>query len=107
MTGSISAFIEALVPIPQWYSNRKKRSVESVSFLMIFLWAVGDCIKFLYYLMRDQPLQFIICSVVQIFFDFSILKQFVDYKKDNEVEKIVQELSKEKIESSGKEIESI
>lgn len=114
MTGSISAFIEAFVPIPQWYSNKKNKSVESVSFLMIFLWALGDSIKFIYYLMRNQPFQFIICSIVQIFFDFSILKQFVDYKKNTiEVEKIVQELSKEKLEHElskenfGKEKEKI
>jgi uncharacterized protein with PQ loop repeat len=98
-TGSISAVIEAFVPIPQWWSNKKRASVESVSFTMIFLWALGDSIKFIYYIMRNQPLQFIVCSVVQIFFDFSILKQFVDYRTNEvevEVEKIVQELNQDR-----------
>ncbi len=61
--------------------------------MMIFLWALGDSFKFVYYVMRKQPLQFILCSVIQITFDFSILSQFYIYKKNKEqrIETIVKE----------------
>ena len=52
VTGILSALIESFLPIPQFLKNRKEKSVKSLSFMMIFLWGLGDTIKFLFYIIR-------------------------------------------------------
>lgn len=53
LTGILSAMVESFLPIPQFWNNYQRKSVESLSFLMIFFWCLGDSVKFFYYLMRS------------------------------------------------------
>jgi len=53
LTGMLSAICECFIPIPQFLKNRKMKSVKSLSFIMIMFWALGDSMKFLFYLMRS------------------------------------------------------
>ena len=81
VTGGLSACIEAMLPFPQFVTNIKRKSVVGLSFSMIFMWFVGDAMKLVYYLGNDQPLQFIICAIIQLVIDVCILSQFVLYRK--------------------------
>ena len=47
---------------------------------MIYCWLTGDIIRFLFYIIDEQPLQFIFFNGVQIFFDLGILYQFSLYQ---------------------------
>lgn len=47
---------------------------------MIYCWLAGDIIRFLFYIIDEQPLQFIFFNGVQIFFDLGIIYQFSLYQ---------------------------
>lgn len=51
---------------------------------MVILWLVGDVLKLIYYIIADQPIQFIICAIVQITVEIAILLQFCIYAKSKD-----------------------
>lgn len=48
--GFASLSIEATLGLPQLYRNNKFKSVEGLSFMMIFTWLGGDFFKTLYFI---------------------------------------------------------
>jgi uncharacterized protein with PQ loop repeat len=44
--------LEAIVGIPQAFSNWKNKSVEGVSLAMIVMWFLGDFAKTLYFIVE-------------------------------------------------------
>ena len=47
---------------------------------MVILWFVGDVLKLGFFVTTDQPIQFILCAIVQNCVDLIILFQFFWYK---------------------------
>lgn len=50
--GLLSLGLEAIVGIPQAFSNWKNKSVEGVSLAMIVMWFLGDFAKTLYFIVE-------------------------------------------------------
>lgn len=44
--------IEATLGIPQMLSNHRNKSVEGLSFFMVFTWLIGDFAKTLYFVIE-------------------------------------------------------
>lgn len=78
-TGMFSALIETTVPIPQFFSNYRNKSCHGLSKVMIMFWLLGDIARLAFFINREQPVQFSICSGIQILFDLSIIYQFYLY----------------------------
>ena len=51
---------------------------------MVLMWFVGDSFKTIYFIVRDSPLQFLMCGSIQTFVDVLILFQVVSYDKTPE-----------------------
>lgn len=76
--GTLALGIEATLPIPQFLSNRRKRSVEGVRLSMLASWVFGDVCKLTWFFFRTDSvsIQFRLCAFVQTFFDSSIAVQY-------------------------------
>jgi hypothetical protein len=57
-----------------------------MSFSMIFFWAFGDSLRLLFLLIEQQPVQFIIGSIVQISIEAFLLGQYFVYHRSKEEE---------------------
>lgn len=88
--GLVSMSIEAMLGMPQAYSNWSKKSVEGLSIKMIGMWFLGDFAKTCYFIIEFQPFQFILCGVIQLTVDIIIIAQILNYSKTdyNEVKHI-------------------
>lgn len=75
-TGYVSTSFESFLPMTQFLSNYRKKSVKSLSLFMIGSWFVGDVGKLYFLLSNSQPIQFILSTINIILFDFLILYQF-------------------------------
>ena len=84
ITGTLSALIESFLPIPQFMNNFKRKSSKGLSMKMILLWFLGDASKLIFFIIKNQPMQFILCAIVQLTFDILILGQFYIYKDNKE-----------------------
>jgi len=81
--GSVSVMIEACLALPQLFANRKNKSTEGLSMGLILTWFTGDLAKTLYFIVKNQPLQFVMCGITQLTIDIYILFQIYTYgKKD-------------------------
>ncbi|XP_054714946.1 solute carrier family 66 member 2-like [Uloborus diversus] len=78
--GFFAVFIEALLGTPQFYRNLKKKSTLGMSKKMVFLWTFGDVFKTVYFVVREAPIQFWICGILQVIIDFCILLQVLLYR---------------------------
>lgn len=77
--GFASVTVESALAIPQVLRNQKKKSTLGVSTVLIASWFLGDTIKLGYFVLKNQPLQFILCAVVQILIDVVLVYQFYAY----------------------------
>lgn len=82
LLGFAALLTEAVLGIPQLLKNLKSGSTEGLSVGMIYGWAVGDVCKTAYFVGKAEPVQFVVCGVVQIAVDLSILAQVFLYRKD-------------------------
>lgn len=71
--GTLSSVVEAMLGIPQFYLNFKKKNTEGLAPVLIMMWLFGDFYKLTYYISFNSPLQLILCSVFQICTDVSIM----------------------------------
>lgn len=55
---------------------------------MVFLWLAGDLAKLLFYVLKQQPVQFIFCATFQSTFDALILAQFAMFRRTETDEKV-------------------
>ncbi|BES88462.1 PQ loop repeat [Nesidiocoris tenuis] len=79
--GFLALFTEAMLAVPQLLRNFKQKSTEGMSILMVLMWTVGDIFKTTYFILRETPAQFYLCSTLQVLIDITILGQVVIYKK--------------------------
>ena len=76
--GFIALGIEATLPIPQFLSHYRHKSVAGFRPSVIIAWLLGDVFKTSYFLFGDANVnwQFKACAIVQISFDLGIAVQF-------------------------------
>jgi solute carrier family 66, member 2 len=73
--------IEALLPIPQFLSNYRHKSVSGFRPSVVIAWLAGDIFKTSYFFFGEANVtwQFKMCAVVQFVFDIGIAVQFCVY----------------------------
>ncbi|CDW77367.1 UNKNOWN [Stylonychia lemnae] len=79
----LSVGIEALLGVPQFLLNYKKKNTEGLSVVLIFIWLAGDMYKFTYYIGNHSPISLVGCAFFQICTDICILSQFWFYRHNN------------------------
>jgi uncharacterized protein with PQ loop repeat len=79
--GAISALVEAMIGLPQIIEICKKKTVKTLSFLMISAWLIGDSIKLFYFLQSKAPLQLVLCGLSQLVVDLIIISQIFYYSR--------------------------
>ena len=79
--GFVGLGIEATLPIPQFVSHYRNKSVAGFRPSVIIAWLLGDLFKTSYFFFGDANVtwQFKACAVVQISFDLGIVLQFWIY----------------------------
>lgn len=82
--GFMAVFIEAMLGMPQFLKNYQNKSTIGMSVQMVLMWTSGDMFKTGYFLLKDAPAQFIICGILQVCVDISILSQVYWYGRAGE-----------------------
>jgi hypothetical protein len=77
--GIASATVEACFGLPQVITNYKNKNTETLSFFMLFTWALGDSFKTFYFLQTKAPLQMLVCGLFQLSMDCVLLGQLLLY----------------------------
>lgn len=79
LLGVVALGIEATLPIPQFLSNLRRRSVQGVRLSMLISWLLGDIGKMIFFYAgtsKNVSMQFKLCAAVQTCFDFGIAAQY-------------------------------
>jgi solute carrier family 66, member 2 len=81
LLGSVGLGIEATLPIPQFISNFRRKSVAGFRASVIITWLLGDIFKTSYFFVGEANVawQFKACAIVQFVFDLGIAVQFCLY----------------------------
>lgn len=58
--------VDVISGLPQFLRNYKNKSTHGMSFLMVIMWTIGDIYKTTYFLVRQAPMQFWICGMLQV-----------------------------------------
>lgn len=56
---------------------------------MVVMWTIGDLFKTTYFVIRNAPLQFWACGVLQVSIDLLILSQIAFYKSNKLTKAII------------------
>lgn len=94
--GYCALVTESMLGLPQVLKNYKKRSVEGMSLSMVLMWLGGDTFKTVYYIVKNVPLQFWLCGLLQITIDLLILFQVCLFRQNAPLK------AKNSLSSSGK-----
>ena len=84
--GSISIFMEILCSLPQILEMRKSKNQRNISKIMVLMWFGGNILKIYYNISNHSPLQLIIGSYAQVFFNCILICQIAYYYKINKSE---------------------
>lgn len=81
LIGMFGLGIEAVLPIPQFLANYRRKSVSGFRPSVIVAWLLGDIFKCSYFFLGGANVgwQFKACALVQISFDLGIAVQFCVY----------------------------
>lgn len=82
IVGFLAVSIEAILGVPQFLRNFYNKSTTGMSILMVSMWTLGDVFKTCYFILREAPIQFEVCGVLQILIDIAILLQVYIYQKN-------------------------
>lgn len=52
-----------------------------ISAIMVVMWLCGDIFKTVYFIIRQSPIQFTVCGIIQILVDVAILLQVAVYTR--------------------------
>lgn len=91
--GSVSSFLEAIMPCAQILKMYQDKSSKNFSHVLILSWVFGDSFKVYYYFITKVPIQMLLSAIMQVVFDFVIIIQIFYYKnnqanEDNRDDKI-------------------
>jgi uncharacterized protein with PQ loop repeat len=73
--GTLSIILEMLCSIPQIIKIHKTKNQKNISLIMVFLWLFGNSIKIYYNIYNNSPMQLIIGSFIQVFFNIILIIQ--------------------------------
>lgn len=81
VVGVIALGIEAILPIPQFVSHFRLKSVDGFRPSVLIAWLLGDIFKCSYFFFGNANVQwqFKFCAIVQTTFDVGIAMQFLFY----------------------------
>lgn len=77
--GFLAVFVEAMLGAPQFLRNYESQSTEGMSKKMVIMWLSGDVFKTVYFVVRNSPIQFWLCGLLQVSIDIAILIQVFIY----------------------------
>lgn len=52
---------------------------------MVAMWTLGDAFKTCYFIIREAPIQFEVCSTLQVIIDIAILTQVYIYQSSTSI----------------------
>lgn len=78
--GFLAVLTEACLGVPQLQRNFQNKSTKGMSVSMVMLWTCGDVFKTSYFVVNSNPVQFVICGVLQVGVDLAILVQVWYYR---------------------------
>lgn len=55
------------------------------SIFMVVMWTLGDAFKTCYFVIREAPIQFELCSTLQVIIDIAILTQVYIYQSSTAI----------------------
>ena len=74
--------------MPQILTIFKNKSANGVSRGMVGIWLCSDSYKTIYFLMKEQPLQFILTGFCQAMLDVTLITQMIIYRNAGKKEEI-------------------
>lgn len=81
--GYLALLTEACLGMPQLISNFTKKSTYGLSRQLIAGWLIGDILKTAYFIVNEEPNQFVMCGEMQILIDILIVLQITMYSRNN------------------------
>ena len=73
--GIFSIFLEMLCTLPQIIELHKSKNPNNISKIMVFMWFSGNILKIYYNTVNNSPMQLIIGSYIQVFFNVILICQ--------------------------------
>ncbi|KAL5536924.1 hypothetical protein ACEPAF_747 [Sanghuangporus sanghuang] len=77
--GFLALGLESTLPIPQFFSNQKQKSLYGFRASTLLGWLAGDAYKTVYFFAQGSPLQFKVCGIFQLSIDCVIVIQRLYY----------------------------
>lgn len=77
--GIFSLFLEMLCTLPQIIELHKSKNPNNISKIMVFMWFSGNILKIYYNTVNKSPMQLIIGSYIQVFFNVILISQMLYY----------------------------
>jgi len=77
--GYVALGLESTLPIPQFISNYKQKSLYGFRASTLLGWLFGDSFKTVYFFVQHSPLQFKVCAIFQLSIDCAIIVQRIYY----------------------------
>lgn len=77
--GFVALGMESMLPVPQFISNFKQKSLYGFRASTLIGWVGGDSFKTAYFFVQGSPLQFKVCALFQLSVDFIIVVQRLYY----------------------------
>ena len=87
--GTISIILEISCSLPQIIEMQKSKNQRNISKIMVFMWLTGNSIKIYYNIINKSPIQLIIGSGIQVFFNIILIFQIGYYYIKNRKESII------------------
>jgi len=79
LLGFFALGLESTLPLPQFISNYKQKSLYGFRASTLVGWVGGDFFKTVYFFAQGSPLQFKICAIFQLSVDIAIIGQRLIY----------------------------
>jgi len=81
LLGSLALAVEAILPLPQIYSNHKNHSCKGFRLSVLVNWLVGDVLKMSFFFLSESPVPsaFKICGMFQFACDMYLGIQYAQF----------------------------
>ena len=77
---AIASVIDISLNFPQIIKIAQTKSSAGVSMKMIAIWLFSDSYKSVYFIIKEQPLQFIVTGICQSILDVVLLTMMIYYR---------------------------
>ena len=85
--GFVSMILDMLGSFPQIIELYKTKNQRNISKIMVLMWFFGNLIKVYYNIHNKSPLQLIIGSYIQVFFNVVLISQIIYYYFNDNIRK--------------------